>query len=519
MCGIIFSNNPIISETRFRKAVHKIHHRGPDYSSVEIRENGMKIGHTRLSITDPGKRSNQPYTSSTGRYTVIFNGEIYNYEELRKAEKFDWKTNGDTEVIVELYEKYGARILEKFIGMFAILIINNSNGEIFAARDRLGVKPLYFRKNNDYFTFGSETAVFHELFDDLTPSRSGIDQYMSLRTTFNGETFYNEIREFPAGHFFQKGKFYKYWTLNSPNTGEVSESGFIDIFREAVEMRIPKDVSYGSLLSGGIDSALLTKASKSKYSWCVGMYDMNEFSESTSNAIEIGTQHKNVLVSRDAFVETLTEMVKQRKEPLSVPNEVLIYILSREISKEVKVIFSGEGADELFAGYDRIFDWASKAKKFNIVEFSNKYAYASNINLEIVESAIQPFMHFQDPYLIVSAFFQQFHLIGLLKRLDHATMLAGVESRNPFVDHRLVELMFGIPYDRKSANGALPKYLMREACKGFLSETIRMRHKIGFPVPLAEIFGLEKGIDRKVEYDYWFQKNLSILNWDGDIGG
>jgi asparagine synthase (glutamine-hydrolysing) len=249
------------------------------------------------------------------------------------------------------------------------------------------------------------------------------------------------------------------------------------------------------------------------------MDGMNEFSESTSNALEFGTQHKNVLVSSETFIDTLAEMVEQRKEPLSVPNEVLIYILSKEISKDVKVVFSGEGADELFAGYDRIFDWASKAKKFNIVEFANLYSYTNSINLEIVESAVQPFMHFHDPYLIVSAFFQQFHLIGLLKRLDHATMLAGVESRNPFVDHRLVELMFGISYHRKSQNGALPKYLMREASKDILSETIRMRHKVGFPVPIAEIFCLGEKIDRKVEYDYWLHHNLSILNWDGDFSG
>jgi|688.fasta_scaffold09487_4 asparagine synthase (glutamine-hydrolysing) len=490
-------------------------HRGPDYSSIEIRQNGIKIGHTRLSITDPDERSNQPFVSASGNHTIIFNGEIYNYEALRKEEDLNWRTNGDTEVIVELYEKKGASFLDELIGMFVILIINNISGEIFVARDRLGVKPLYFRKSKNFLTFGSETSIFHELYDDLTPSLSAIEQYKNLRTTFNGETFYNEVAEFPAGHFFEGGKFKKYWDLEYPNMQEVDEKLFLDIFQSAVEMRKPKDVDYGSFLSGGIDSALLTKASNARHTWCVGMENMNEFSEATENSNEIGTNHKNILVSNELFIETLVAMVKKRKEPLSVPNEVLLYLLSKEISKEVKVVFSGEGADELFAGYDRIFGWAANIKRFNIDEFASMYSYTKNVNFEVIESSIEPFLHFQDPYLIVSAFFQKFHLAGLLKRLDHATMLAGVESRNPFVDHRLVELMFGVPYGQKSNNGLLPKFLLREVSKNFLPKSVRMRPKVGFPVPVQDIFGLEQGLGRKNEYDYWLNRNLKILNWDG----
>jgi asparagine synthase (glutamine-hydrolysing) len=512
MCGIFYSSDPGINQKRLERATFALQHRGPDYSKAITIDSKHKMGHTRLSITDPDDRSNQPFFSTSGAHCIIFNGEIYNFQKLKSEENFPWKTDSDTEVVVELFEKYGPKFLDRLNGMFAIVILNLITNEIFAARDRLGVKPLFYRKKTNSITLSSEVSVFHTVFDDLTPNPLGIEQYKTLRSTFGGTTFYEEISEFPAGSYYQEGKFQTYWELSEPNLNVVDLNLLDELICNSIEIRIPQDVSYGSFLSGGVDSAIIAKVSKVRQTWCVGMPQSNEFAEASENAKFVNSVHNNLLVDDTTYLDTARFMINARKEPLSVPNEVLLYLLAQEASKSTKVIFSGEGADELFGGYSRVFEWSARKQVFDLNEFAALYSYSANPNLEILESALRPFMHFENPYLIVSSFFQKFHLHGLLKRLDYATMLAGVESRNPFVDYRLVEYLFGIPLAAKNSEGTQSKWLLRNIASKYLPTSSAFREKVGFPVSIGKILSLKTDVNRQEEYDAWTNFNLRELN-------
>lgn len=512
MCGIFYSSDPGVNYERLERATLALQHRGPDYSKALTIDSTHKMGHTRLSITDPDDRSNQPFFSSSGTHCIIFNGEIYNFQKLKSEEDISWKTDSDTEVIVELYEKYGPKFLDRLNGMFAIVILNIATNEIFAARDRLGVKPLFFRKRVDSITFSSEVSTFHTVFDDLTSNLLGIEQYKTLRTTFGGTTFYKEISEFPAGTYYQDGKFHQYWELSEPNINGFDLDVLNELICDSIEIRIPRDVNFGSFLSGGVDSAIIAKLSKAGQTWCVGMPQSNEFVEASENAKFINSVHSNLLVDDTTYLDTARYMIQKRKEPLSVPNEVLLYLLAQEASKSTKVIFSGEGADELFGGYSRVFEWSATKRVFDLKEFAALYSYSAAPDLEILESALSPFMHFENPYLIVSSFFQKFHLHGLLKRLDYATMLAGVESRNPFVDYRLVESLFGVPLVEKNSGGTQSKWLLRNIANKYLPASSAFREKVGFPVSIGKILSLKTDVNRQQEYDAWTDFNLRTLN-------
>jgi asparagine synthase (glutamine-hydrolysing) len=197
-----------------------------------------------------------------------------------------------------------------------------------------------------------------------------------------------------------------------------------------------------------------------------------------------------------------------RREPLSVPNEVLLYRLGKEIKKETKVVLCGEGADELFFGYDRIFRWASSQTAFDLQQFDQHYSYSKGADLEILEYALEPFTKaYKSPLLITSAFFQIAHLHGLLRRLDSSTMLASIEAREPFVDYRLIERMFGVGADYKMQGGVVKAPLKRIFAEQ-LPSAIVTRPKIGFPVPLERIF---KAKDSSAGFEAWFNFNLHAL--------
>ena len=198
-------------------------------------------------------------------------------------------------------------------------------------------------------------------------------------------------------------------------------------------------------------------------------------------------------------------MINKRKEPLSVPNEVLLYEMTKQVKIKNTVVLSGEGADELFFGYDRIFNWAQN-NKWDLESFDSYYSYGSHKDDEIIEDVLSPFMNYGECIDIVAAFFQVAHLHGLLRRLDNATMLCSVEARVPFVDHRLVERMAGVPFTYRFKNG-ISKYPLKKLFKDHLPEEIINRKKVGFPVPISKIFN-----EKNQPMDQWLKFNLDTLN-------
>ena len=505
MCGILFTNDPNVNKKAFLDALHTMKHRGPDAPGGYVSYKYNQLGHNRLKIIDLNNRSNQPLKSKNKKYDIIFNGEIYNYDELAKKYKLEMITKSDTEVLLELYILLGPKMLQELNGMFSLVIYNNQTSEIFVARDRLGIKPLYFTQKHNFITLSSEISPIIQLYNFSEIDDIGIRQYKKLRAFFNGRTYLKNIQMFPAGHFMEKNKLQKYWSLPIGEKDYPKDDDLIDLLKSSVEYRCISDVEVGSYLSGGIDSTLLASLAKKVHSWTVGFNSLNEFEWGKLGAEFIGTSHHEILFEEENFLNSAKLMIKKRKEPLSVPNEVLLYEMTKQVKTKNTVVLSGEGADELFFGYDRIFAWAQQ-NKWDLDSFDNYYSYGSHKDNEIIEDVLAPFMNYGECIDIVAAFFQVAHLHGLLRRLDNATMLCSVEARVPFVDHRLVEKMAGAPFNYRFQNG-ISKFPLKKLFKNYLPKKIINREKIGFPVPISKIF------NNKINpMDQWLEFNMHTLN-------
>jgi len=508
MCGIFFTLNAGLKEERLQALNAMMHHRGPD-ASGHFYKPPFFLAHNRLSILDPDVRSNQPFFSRSRKHVITYNGEIYNYPELVKKYNLQLRTTCDTELLIELYERYGENILSELNGMFAFVILNLENNSVFAARDRLGIKPLYVYEQGKVLALSSEIAPLLELSGTNAIDDVGLRQYRKLRTFFGGHTLYKDIRFFPAGNYYKDGNYVQYWELPKGEKTPPSDEELHALVQSAVKSHCLSDVPLGTFLSGGLDSSIVTMLAKPTSTWSVGFSSDNEFKWADLVARESGSEHYNITVDDEQFLSTAGEMIRKRKEPLSVPNEVLIYLMSKEANCKNKVLISGEGADELFFGYDRIFKWAADQDQFDITQFDQLYSYSKKDDLEIVEDVLAPFRkNNSTPIDIVSSFFQIAHLHGLLRRLDNSTMLASIEGRVPFVDHRLVEIMAGLSYSYKTAGGVIKAPLKRVFSK-LLPPSIIARAKVGFPVPLARLM---KSPDPNKAYDSWIDFNLKILD-------
>ena len=243
------------------------------------------------------------------------------------------------------------------------------------------------------------------------------------------------------------------------------------------------------------------------HTWTVGFKELNEFKWAQIAKEDLESTHHEINVRISQFRKICRFMINKRQEPLSVPNEVLIYLMTLEVKKENTVILSGEGADELFWGYDRIFRWANNVKNLNLKEFDKFYSYGTNDDLEVLDFAMQGIPG-KDAVSKIGYFFQIFHLHGLLRRLDNSTMLCSVEARVPFVDHRLVELLSGTPFDWKMGNSF--KEPLKRIFTDLIPKPIIERKKVGFPVPLDLIFS-KNNLKSSTPMDKWLDFNLSTL--------
>jgi len=392
--------------------------------------------------------------------------------------------------------------------MFAFVIIDLQTKAIFVARDRLGVKPLYYCETPNGIIIASEVAAILSLTRAAEFDEVGLRQYKKLRTFFNDHTLYKNIKMFPAATYMFDGKRNKYWNLSFVAQSPPEDEELLWLVETAIKYRKIADVPVGSYLSGGLDSTVVAGVAGELHTWTVGFESNNEFEYAQIAAKRFGTVHHEVLIDEEEFIDIAKKMIVKRKEPLSVPNEVLIYKMTKEAKQYNTVILSGEGADELFFGYDRIFRWASQIEEFDIDAFSEFYAYGSSPDKEIVSYALEPFLHLKRPIDIVGAFFQTAHLHGLLMRLDYATMLCSVEARVPFVDYRLVERLAGVSWEYKCENDNI-KAPLKRAFSNIVPQTIIDRKKVGFPVPIDRIFA--KKTVGSASYDKWLNFNIDTL--------
>lgn len=503
MCGILAYFGNKITKDKFVKSLDLMSHRGPDHTGVKSCDN-IIFGHKRLAIIDLSPSSNQPF--ELDNYILIFNGEIYNYIELKKEHNIETITDSDTEVLLRMYMKYGADSLQYFNGMFSFIIYNKTTKDVFVARDRLGIKPLYVYEKNNELIYSSEISsilnIYSSEFDEF-----GLRQYRKFRMTLKGYTIYEDIKQFPAASYSINGKITKYWDINPEQTENPSDEKLDFLLRDSVSLRKRSDVPVGTYLSGGLDSTILTYILKPDHTWTVGFQEMNEFSWTDIADKSLNSKHHKTVVTKENFLETGEWMIKKRQEPLSVPNEILIYLMTKEVKKENTVVLSGEGADELFWGYDRIFKWANSQKTIQVSDFDEKYCYGSNIDNEVIDFALEG-LPGNTPLEKVAYFFQINHLHGLLRRVDNSTMLCSVEARVPFVDHRLIEMMIGASFDWKM--GSSFKEPLKRLYKDLIPEEIINRKKIGFPVPLESIFA-NKVDGQNTPMDAWLDYNINLI--------
>jgi asparagine synthase (glutamine-hydrolysing) len=567
MCGIsgIFSKNVISKiDERISSMNSSVFHRGPDSGAYYI-DNNFAIGHRRLSIIDVREISNQPMHSHSKIWHIVFNGEIYNFKEIRDQLTYPFKTLGDTEVIIAAVEERGLDwFLEQANGMFAIGLYNSHSRELILVRDRMGIKPLYFYNDNENFVFSSEIkGILNSGLVKAEFNENAVDEYLANRYIRAPFTFFKNIYQLKPGSLLRvksdlSSKEEIYWKLplGFNLTTNFNENDIANKFEEeltkAIKYRLIADVPLGTYLSGGLDSSLITAITalnkKDKVNtYTIGFPEINEFYYSELIAKKYLTEHHEIIMQRAEYMDHWERLIKFKDSPLGVPNEIPLAVMSSKLKEKITVVLSGEGADELMGGYGRIFRAAFDYNNEKVDEsfytyFMKKYEYVPRAMRDQLLTTPIDYRHEFDRILSSSfedhcneenifRYFHTFHVQGLLQRVDITTMQTSVEARVPFLDHKLIEFVYNeVPYSLKlkwkSAEAELkackqraekysevldiPKYLLRKISYNYLPDEIITRKKIGFPVPLTEWFeNLEELANNLLENSSWLKKDAT----------
>ncbi|MBT7392383.1 asparagine synthase (glutamine-hydrolyzing) [archaeon] len=554
MCGIFgfnFENKKLI-----KLMIKSLKHRGPNHSS-SYNDKNISIGYTRLSIIDL-EGGNQPMYNENGSLVLFFNGEIYNFEELRvELEKkgHNFLTRTDTEVIVHAYEEYGHDCLKHFNGMFSFIIYDSKNKEIFIARDRLGIKPLYYYFEDKTFVFASEIKALYN-YDKIKKEikTDVINRYFTHRYCPGESTIFKGIKKLLPGHYLvykkEKIKIKKYWDLSfnikkSP-INKISRE-FRDIFEQSVKYRMISDVSIGALLSGGIDSSSIVAMMRKNTDDKIRTYTLgfengikNEFGPAKLISEKFNTDHKEFTID-SSYIKYLPEIVKQLDEPLADPTVLPNYVLAKKTSGEIKVLLNGDGADEILGGYEqyrymkylKYYSYAPKILRKTFIEsmkilpkepfflkLNEFLKNADNID-ESYKSLISVFGEEEKKYVYSKTFKNElnnnnsfdekylkikadslnkmlFHDIktylsdNMLMKFDRLTMAKSIEGRVPFCDHKLVEFSTRIPIEYK-LKGFNEKFILRHSMKNILPKKIIKKKKQRFMVPTDTWYTKEFG--------------------------
>lgn len=548
MCGIAgiinFDSTPVKNETVV-EMLGKIRHRGPDDEAVFLQDN-VGLGFVRLSIIDLTSAGKQPMQSSDGRYVLVFNGEIYNYVELREElekEGFNFKTKTDTEVLLNSYIKWGEDCLNRFNGMWAFAIYDLHTRRIFAARDRFGVKPFYYYHSKEQFVFCSEIPpLLSFLAGKPKPDNNAIFNYLVFNRTDQDEnTFFESIKKLQHGNclFIENGhlsisKWYILKEKIKKENGFKSGAEFGAYLEDAIRIRLRSDVPIGVCLSGGLDSSsivsvLINRLQFKQLNTFSAVYEKGVYGDET----EFINIYKDIVPnmhytspSAESLVEDLKDFVCTHAEPIPSTSPYAQYKVMQLAKGNVVVTIDGQGADEHLAGYHYFFGFYFKdlLVHFKWLSLMKEIYYYLKIHKSFY--GIKTFLYFLLPKKIKTLgrlntnrflrneFVQkckgndsvsgtiyasdsleealldhfEYKLEHLLKWEDRNSMRFSLEARVPFLDYRLVEKSLSTAADKKIRNG-VTKFILREAMKDVLPEKIRRRQdKIGFGTPEDEWF-------------------------------
>ena len=532
-------------------------YRGPDDAGLHL-DGPVGLGFRRLSIIDLSG-GHQPMTNTAGTHTIIFNGEIYNYRNVRAdllGRGHVFQTHSDTEVILQLYAAYGERCVEHLNGMFAFAVWDSERRSLFLARDRMGVKPLYYAETSEGLAFASEIkSLFRSGLVTAECRPEALSEYMLFRQVAGPDTLFRGVHSLPPGCTMTvtngRGAISRYWSPRlsaiepAPSYSEALDQ-FRSLLEDSVRLRLVSDVPVGTFCSGGVDSSLVTAlAARLKgepvNTFSVG-FDEPDFDES-AQALAVsqhcGTTHHQLTVGNAEFTDLFPRMVWHNDEPLDFANSVQIYALSRLAKATVTVVLTGEGSDELFAGYPRYripdlaryarmvpgplrraaaaltgdhrlakLDRCAASSPEDAILFNVAYnrpeavaalcphlpAFASPYRRELLEASRALRL---DALGRVSLFDQETFLVGILHRQDKMSMAASIESRVPFLDYRIVEFANRLPASLKVAKG-VGKALVKDVARTLLPADIVDRRKSGFGVPLARWFRAGSGLGARL---------------------
>lgn len=509
MCGILFSKNSrnLINTQAFKGALLKQGWRGPDATGVSKENFGVHLGHVRLSILDLSGACNQPMLSKCGRFKIIFNGEIYNHLEIRKKFNLNCHTQSDTETLLEAFCLQGTNVFDLLDGMFALVIYEISTGDWWAARDRHGIKPLFKHNVDEHMIVSSETVSIRDLVD-CSVSEESLNEWRMIRRPIPGATFFNGIDEVLPGSVIFNGKLlFKLSLACAAEQQAYHQDSLQEIIRQSVKKHELSHVDNVSLLSGGIDSSIITALSTSQQTYTVGLDGNNEIAEARETAFLLYKALEEIRLSPELMINAWRHLIELRGEPLSVPNEGLIYLVCKSMKVSEKVVLTGEGADEIFFGYDRIYREASLGSQMTLAKFYEFYSYCERkFKTDRLDAYIQDLMFDKSGIQFVEDFFLQIHMTGLLRRMDMSTMAASKEARVPFVTRTLIDYMYRRPTALK-INSDYSKIPLRDMCVDLgLSGPVN-RKKIGFS---STIDGVKSRFE---EYSNFRKFNLEVLNW------
>lgn len=574
MCGIV----GIISKNK--EELHKIEaatqtlsKRGPDCQNTFFYQN-LALGHARLSIIDTSEAANQPFSDESQRFTIVFNGEIFNFNELKSElikEGLTFKTNSDTEVLLYLFIKHGAACLEKLNGFFAFAIFDKNENSLFIARDRMGVKPLLYYFDGSTFIFGSELKAILKFNTIKSIDKLSLFNYFQFNYIPSNNSIFSKIKKLKPAHYIQltninelsKIQEHRYYTIpyqpneylpNTTKSYDEAKKQLHNLLDDAVQKRLITDVPIGTFLSGGIDSSVISTLAKRHKSdlntFSIGYKDEPFFDETNyanSVAKKIGSKHHAFLLSNNDLYENLNEILDYFDEPFADSSAIAVYILCKHTKQHVSVALSGDGADEIFSGYNKhaaefrvrhpsfnesLINWGyplwsilPKSRNHKLTNINRQlYKFSLGAKLSNKErywlwAAILDEKHTNDLFITnpinESDFLNRYHkrknnllknitidgdinevfytdtkmvlVNDMLKKVDSMSMANSLEVRTPFLDYRVVNFAFSLPVEFK-INGQIKKKILQDTFKNELPEELYNRAKHGFEVPLLSWF-------------------------------
>ncbi len=564
ICGIAYTaeSNQRVDEGQLRRMRDSLAHRGPDDAGLFI-DSHIGLAHRRLSIVDLSS-GHQPMPNEDQTVWISYNGEVYNHSDLRpelEQRGHTYRSVCDTETIIHLYEEHGPRAVERLRGMFAFAIWDANKNRLLLARDRLGIKPLYYLLTADgSILFASEIKALLE-FGALKPelNYNALSDYFANRYTSGEETLFKDVKRLLPGHtlVWQDGRveIRPFWHLSFAKSEEqLSDREYIErfteLFHESVRLRLMADVPLGMFLSGGIDSSAIAAAMSQMVCEPIKTFSV-AFNEREANELEYArivarrfkTDHHEIVLSPQQFFDSLPALIYQEDEPLAHPSSIPLFFVSRLASRHVKVVLTGEGGDELLAGYEKYrrtilniaagrayhrfiprglrsaieqtigkMNGSSRirqklARSFLCLEpsieeiyFDNFSVFSRSMQQRLFTGEAREQMSDADPYRAAIEYIKESdasalldellaadmktYLHELLMKQDQMSMAASIESRVPFLDHKLVEYAAAMP-ERMKLRGWTTKYVLRQAMRGVLPKEILERKKMGFPVPVG----------------------------------